>query len=792
MGLQMGSHKLRFAWRVLKREPAYSAVAVLGLAVALAACFLLFGLVRYAWSYNGALAGEGVYVVKQRQNLLPRPDWGENGPKPLLDFALAHGLVRDATRAKASDLSARIGNRVLPITLSVAMPNYLKFFGVRALAGDADAALARPDALVLSQGEARRLFGMPDALGKTMTIAGTAFTVRAVIPDLPPNTSPDFKILLGEGLHSWDPPPETALKAWWSKARLYLRAAPGADPAALQAALEGAVAGGADAWLSGTGLAAGHPKPYTSVGVTPLAKVFFDADLLSGREAERYGSPAAVAGLGGLGVVILLLAATNYVNLAAVRTAARRREIGVRKALGVSGPGLAAQFLAESLLVGACATAIGMVLAWLALPLFSELAGRPLAGAYGWGAWLTLAAIGIGTGLLAGAYPAWLAARVPASSALGGRAGETLEGMRMRRVLTVVQFATAIGLVAASLAVWWQAQYASHVDPGFDARAQLVLALPDKATTAAMHAFKAELAHLPDVEGVTAMSEAAGRDGMKIIRNFQRPGGVNVKIEEKAVDANFFTVFGLRALAGRLFAREKEPGVVLNAQGALTLGFTTPEAAVGQMLDRENRIIGIAPDLRYQSLREKPGPIVYVQDDKQGVVVARVRGPLAPVRDGAEALWQRHFPDEVASIETASSVFAANYSEDLRQAELLALSSLVATALACCGIFVLSSYTIRRRSREFVLRKLHGASKRQIGLLVAREWLLLLALGAALAVAPAWLWSERYLAPFVERAPMGAWPLVLAIAGVGATALAACLRQAVAAMRLPPALILRD
>lgn len=137
-------------------------------------------------------------------------------------------------------------------------------------------------------------------------------------------------------------------------------------------------------------------------------------------------------------------------------------------------------------------------------------------------------------------------------------------------------------------------------------------------------------------------------------------------------------------------------------------------------------------------------------------------------------------------------MFAANYSEDLREARLLALSSLVATALACCGIFALSSYTIRRRAREFVLRKLHGASKRQIGLLVAREWLLLLALGAVLAAGPAWLWSERYLAPFVERAPMGCWPLVLAILGVGATALAACLRQAVMAMRLPPALVLRD
>lgn len=279
---------------------------------------------------------------------------------------------------------------------------------------------------------------------------------------------------------------------------------------------------------------------------------------------------------------------------------------------------------------------------------------------------------------------------------------------------------------------------------------------------------------------------------MKITRNIARPDGQKVPIEEKAVGANFFELFGLHPVAGRLFSRDGEGGVVLNAQGALAMGFASPEAAVGQMLDKDERIIGIAPALRFQSLREKPGAILYVQDEEQGVLVVRARGPLAEARARVEALWLRFFPNDVPSIESAAAVFAANYSDDLRQARLLALASLVATALACCGIYVLSSYTIRRRAREFVLRKLHGAAPRHIGMLVAREWMLLLAAGAALALAPAWLWSERYLATFVERAPMGCWPWVAAILGVGATALAACLRQAVLAMRLPPALVLRD
>jgi ABC-type antimicrobial peptide transport system permease subunit len=784
---------LRLAWRLLAKEPAYSLVAILGLAVALAACFLLFGLVRYAWTYNDAIAGaEHIYVVKERRNLLPRPDWGESAPPPLVPLALTAGLAQDATKAKPFQLGARISDggteRLVQINLSVVQANYLAFFGLRALEGDAGAALARPDALVISRSEAQRLFGTAHALGKVLRIDGAPFVVRAVIADRPANTSPDFRLLLGEGMHGWDQAPKTGKKAWFERSRLYLRTASGTDP---QALLEQAVATERDSMFT-SALTSGRPKPYTSIGVTPLSRVYFDPDLLSGVESERYGSPAAIAGLAGLGVLILVLAAVNYINLAAVRTAARRREIGVRKALGISGAGLAGQFLAESLVVGASSTLIGAVLAWLTLPLFSELVGRPLASSYGPAAWAVLAGAGLGTGLLSGLYPAWLAARVPASVALSGRTGETADGYRMRRLLTVAQFAAAIGLVASSLVVWWQASFASQLDPGFDPRPQLVLQLPGKPESAAAHAFKAELARLPGVDGVAASSEAVGRDGMKMIIMIRRGEQQTVPLELKEVGASFFQVFGLRPLAGKLFSRQGEEGVVLNARAALALGFATPEAALGQIVDENARVIGIAPDLRYNSLREKPGPIMYRLNEDQGVLTVRTRGPIADARNQVEALWARHFPNDAPDIETASSVFARHYIEDLRQAKLLTLASVVATALACFGIYVLSSYTIRRRAREFVLRKLHGATGRHIGLLVAREWLVLLALGALLALAPAWLWSERYLAPFVERAPMGWWPQAVAIALVALVALGACVRQAVAAMRVSPARALRE
>jgi putative ABC transport system permease protein len=197
----------RIGWRVLLKEAGYSMAVVGGLAVGLGACFLLLGFVRYCFSYNEAIAdSERIFVVKERRNFLPRPDWVAAAPPPLRDIASASGPGVTATAAKSFDLAARIDNRVVPLRVQVVDANFLDFFGVAAIAGDARAALARPDALVLSRQMATKLFGQADALGKRLQIDGATFEVHAILPDPPANTSVSFDALVGAGAHSWDRP----------------------------------------------------------------------------------------------------------------------------------------------------------------------------------------------------------------------------------------------------------------------------------------------------------------------------------------------------------------------------------------------------------------------------------------------------------------------------------------------------------------------------------------------------------------------------------------------------------
>jgi putative ABC transport system permease protein len=794
----MMRNDFRIGWRLLLKEPGYSAVVIAGLSLGFAACFLLLGFVRYCLSYNAALPDSAhTFVVMEKRNMLPRPDWQASAPPFLERVALDSGMPVTGTSARSIDVSARIDAHVLPLTLQVAERNYTDFFNVKAEEGDAAAALARPDLLVLNRETATRLFGNAHALGRILSIDGVAYTVGAILPDMPANTTVRFDALLGAGAHSFDPqrPGPSAEADWYKRASVYLRVGPGGSGEQLGALLQEAIARTRDAKMRTVWRGALPEGHLTSISVVSLSDVYFDAGLLAGRAGSAHGNPVAVFGLGALALLILLLASTNYVNLAAIRSIARQREIGVRKMLGAGRWRLTSQFAAESTIVAMGGVVLGLLLAWLALPLFSELVDRPLRGMFNAANVAMLLGLGLVVGAVSALYPAALALRSPVSETLHGRAGgETAQGQRLRRALTVFQFAVATALIGVTLAVSWQARYASQADPGFDAAPLLVLDLPGDAASAAAADFRAELARLPGIEAVAAMSEAVGRDGNKVVNTIQRPGQTDVQLEAKMVSANFFEVYRVPLLAGSAFAvtsEGKTTDVILNASAAALFGFASPQAAIGQVIGRGNRVVGIAPDLRYRTLRESPQPMVYRVDPAQEVLTVRASGSVAQARAQVEALWARRFPNEVLRLEPAGAVFAQNYADDQRLARMLATASVVATALAWFGIYVLSAYSVQRRSRELVLRKLHGARPFDIARLVGREFVLLFSVGVCIGLPFAALAMQRYLAGFVERAPLGAWPLLLAAVTVAVVALAATFRNTLSAMRLAPALALQ-
>jgi hypothetical protein len=202
---------------------------------------------------------------------------------------------------------------------------------------------------------------------------------------------------------------------------------------------------------------------------------------------------------------------------------------------------------------------------------------------------------------------------------------------------------------------------------------------------------------------------------------------------------------------------------VLNAAAARALGFGSPQDAVGQSVALDGRkgevrpvVIGVVPDLRYQSLRETPAPVIYRNHRAASVLTVRYSGSMADLERAADALWRQYFPNAIPDMHRADSYFADNYQDDARLAAMLAAGSAMALLLSAFGIYVLAAYNVQRRAREIVLRKLYGARRSAVARLLGREFAWM-AGGAALAGLPlAALAIQRYLSGFAEQAPTGA------------------------------------
>lgn len=796
----------RIGWRLLAKDRSYSAVVILGLATGIAACFLLLGLVRHAFSYDRHVPQhEQVFRLLQRWNLeLLGTKWDPMASLPARDAALASGQPVLATAFVSRPLDARVGNQVKAFRLTLVDPAFQQIFSPRVVAGDLQAALARPGALALSRATALKLFGRIDAIGATLQGDGATYTVAAVLEDQPAATTTPYEALAGFDGPFLPPEVRRELETSWgfSGGAVYVKLLDGADPERVLDNIRRQLRESSLVRRNfAEQVAALGGRDLIDYRLDPLADAYLAPDV-DGAMIE-HGNRQGMLGLAVVAGLILLLAATNYVNLATVRTLARQREIAMRKVLGASAPAVARQFLAESVLICLLATLLGLLLAWLLLPAFSDLVQREFDAMFSPVALAATLALGLLLGLAAGAYPTWSALRVRPGAALAGRgASETARGLWLRRALTVVQLATAMGLTATTLAVSWQTRHASALDPGFDMAPLLMFPANNDARDARIRALRDEIARLPDVAGV-ALSHMPFSVGHNIT-SLRREGGAVIDLHNYAVSPEFFDVFGVKPVAGRLFDaaldQPKQPDrVVINASAARQLGFASPHDAIGKTLLRPGagrdavRIVGVAPDIRHRSARDEQAPTAYVLNDRVGMFTVRTRANPDATARAIEALWPRHFPNETLGVvrmqKVTSDLF---YADDLRLSQLLAASSAIASAIAAFGIYVLAAYSVQRREKEIVLRKLYGASRGAIGRLVARDIGLLVAGGAALGLPLAWIAIEHYLTGFATRAPIGGWTLALGLLLACAVTLAATVRHALAAMRLRPAQALRE
>jgi putative ABC transport system permease protein len=794
---------LTVAVRALARHRTYAFINIVGLAIGLAACLLIYLYVGYETRYDRWLPdSDRVYQV---QTLFTDPETGAKRLEQATEGVVADSLAKDFPQIEAIARADNDRQVLLDKNGDAANADILgteaNFFDILQLPflrGDRHSALAAADSIVLSRAEALKRFGTVDAVGKTVTgiRRGEKYALRVtgVFEDLPRNSHLGFTLV--SRIRDQD-----KVDCGWGciNGFVYLKLRPGASAADINRELP--------AWekrnipsriVNGARVSEGDAFDWKLVNLRDVH--------LSGAEAgwdDRPGNDRqTIVTFTIVALLILGMACVNFVNLATARASERAREVALRKVLGARRRQLVFQFLGESLLLAAVSTLLAVALAELALPWLARFLQSDLHMVY-WGAngvlvpvVLLLLVVGIAGGL----YPAFYLSSFQPGTVLKANksASEPAGSGRLRGALVVAQFAVSIALIVCTAIVYSQTRFVRTVDPGYQ-RAGLIQvsgfnrALIARQTETVMR----EVAKVP---GVRAVAGANIRVATQQVLNapVSVPGRPRpVTIGWYATSPSFFDTLGIRTLAGRTLSRRyardsavvsidseeaTEAGlkeiaarginVVVNALAAKQMGFPDPAAAIGKTVSGEVfgkvglvplTIVGVVQDSRFRSAREPVEPMIFYDAGFYSTLVVRYESsdPRAVLK-GVEATWKRLAPAVPFEGDFADAQLARLYATDAARGTTFAGFALLAGVIACLGLFGLAAFTAERRTKEIGIRKVFGARVHDIVRLLAWQFSKPVMIANLIAWPAAWWAMRDWLNGFDARVPLGPTPFLLA------------------------------
>jgi putative ABC transport system permease protein len=757
---------LLIAWRNLRRHKGFSAINIFGLAIGIAACLLILQYVRFELSYDDFHAkAERVYRVRQDRYNDGKlsTQWAAGAYAAGNSFKSAFGEIEAYVKLRTNGpmVITRGAERFKVEKPFHAGAQFFNVFSYPLLSGDPRTALNEPNTVVLSEAIARQFFPGQDPLGKTLRFDEKFdYRITGVFRELPANTHLKFDVLISFAtFEAMLGPDNSTDKAWqWDGCLTYLLLRPGTDPKLLEAKFPKVV----------DQLAGEEHKQYNSAAIyllQPLRDIHLYSHYMG--EAEANGDGNAVYLLLGIAFFIVVIAWVNYVNLATARAINRAKEVGIRKVVGSNRQQLVKQFLFESALLNALAVGLALVLVVVALPFFNRLSGQQmgfslLSSAVFWGSLVALYVTGT---LLSGLYPAFVLSSFMPVTVLKGKLSSSRRGVVLRQSLVVFQFAASLFLLVGTFTVFRQIQFMRSQNLGIQIDQTLVinsLIVRDSTFLTQLDAFKDEMRRLPGVRKIAVSTSIPGEPAG------WNAGGIRLKGTDEAqgkqyrvigMDYDYLDAYGLKLLTGRKFSKAygTDPqSVIFNKMAVQQLGFDKPEEAIGKEIEfwgKQYTIIGVADNYHQQSLREAYEPLIFrlIPDASNYFSVKVETGQLPATMAGLQKGWNAFFPGNPFEYFFLDDHFDAQYQADRRFGQVFGLFTGLAILVACLGLFGLASFTTMQRTKEIGVRKVLGASVRQILQLLYKDFAVLVVLAFVVAVPVSWYATHRWLQTYAFR-----------------------------------------
>jgi len=782
---------LKAAFRNLLRHRAYTALHAGGMGIGLATGLLLLFWVQHEISFD-TFHQHGPNLYRVNANVKGFDVW-ENTPQPLATFA-RQSLPEVALAARVKEMRRtelfKIGEkRFFEKNYGVVDSTFFLAFGFKMTAGDAARPFQDAKSIVLSERAARRFFGPENPMGKAIEHKGMALNVSGVMEDFPENSSYRFDFVLNNAIFHQRclEDPEACYRLpeenWGNyDFHTWLLLQPGAGLEALAEKCTEAL------YRNNPDLEEGK----ISFSLQPLSMLHL---------YEANGSPGQIKMVKtffAIALLILLLAAMNYVNLATAQAAQRVKEVSVRKIVGAERWQLFGQFWMETAVLLAGSLVVALLLMEAAAPFYKALAGKTFSiSLLDARLWKVIGLTYTGVWAMTAIYPALLLSSFRPALALKG---EWLPGSKagsLRKGLIVMQFAVSVGLLICALVMRRQLLFMQEKDLGFDV--EQVMEFPIWDFTKKYDFVKAELQKMPGALAVTAYNGGVftGWNSTTDLDWDGKPAGLVFVINQLGVAPDFLDFFKIPLVEGKSFEPNStdQKQVLLNEAAVKKMGLKSP--VVGQAIRFHNEpvtVIGVAKDVHMASMKEAIGPSIYcIEPEYLGTVYIKTTGRQA--QDLVAALgkfWKANQPDFPFNYEFLDQRYAQLYEKETQARRLFEAFSLVALLISCLGLFGLAMHAAGRRTKEIGIRKVLGASAASLAGLLSKDFLRLVILSLAIASPVAWILMNKWLENFAYRIDIGWWVFVLAGAVTIAVAFLTVSFQSVKAALANPVKALRN
>ena len=767
----MLSNNLKIAWRNLVRQKLYSLINLSGLALGLAASVLILLWVQNELSFDSYhRKADTTYRVTNTLNVSEEPWVWANSPLVLGDLAQRQipGVER-ITRFKKpwQPVNFRVHNDIFSEENSAFVDStWFTCFDYEFLAGDATHALDEPGSVILTENKARTWFGDPQtAVGKTIQMDTTLLTVRAVVRNNRPNSSFRYDVLVPIAA-SFRSAADRKNDLEWNNFnyQVFLQLKPGTSTAKVGQQL--------------TQFYRTYKQDSTlTASLLPLTAIHFDT-IFQNDELPK-GSRSTVWMLGLVGLVILIIASINYVNLSTALASQRAKEVGVKKIIGAGRGALFGQFLTESTLLTVMALGVALLLIWLSLPLFNDFTENQFTLTLGNGTlWLLMLGSVAVTVLLSGVYPAALLSSLLPVNVLKGGNVLSLSNARFRQGLVIAQFVASIVLIISTLIIFQQLRFIQSKDPGYQREHVFYMQLPfskNMSGVRAIDVMKRQLHELSGVAGVTSANQPivnnmSSHSGS--LKWASKPDDFTPAVAQFSVEPEFRSVFDLKLKEGRWFRRDSRldtANVILNEAAVKSLGLKSP--VVGQWFEfqsRRGQIIGVTKDFNFKSLHEKIDPMVlFNASGWHSYVFTKVNpGAMERVLTDTERIWEVRYPDKPFKYTFLDDSFAQLYQTERKAGQLFNVFATIAIFISCLGLFGLATFTAEQRTKEIGVRKVLGASIGSIVSLLSKDFIKLVIIAIVIASPIAWYVMHHWLQAFAYKIEISWW----IFAGTGAVA----------------------